>query len=384
MLGLNYSKCIRPVTKFLIVKILGGLTLHNKLTEIEEKYQLLEDQISDGAIIADQPRWRELTREHSRLGPTVAAFRRLRDVEDELAGAQQLFKEADDAEMREMAQAEITRLEPEKERLEAELKVLLLPRDPNDDRNAIMEIRAGTGGDEAGLFAGELFRMYSRYAERQGWKVEVLDASPTDLGGFKEVVFSIEGDSVYSRLKFEGGVHRVQRVPETDASGRVHTSAATVAVLPEVEEVEVEINQDELRIDLFCASGPGGQCVNTTQSAVRITHLPTGIVVSMQDEKSQIKNRAKAMRILLARIKEVQDAERAKEEADTRRGMVGSGDRSERIRTYNYPQGRVTDHRINLTLYKLDAILGGDMDEVVEALVMHNQAEMLHGDGSSK
>jgi peptide chain release factor 1 len=360
------------------------LTLHNKLTEIEEKYQLLEDQISDGAIIADQPRWRELTREHSRLGPTVAAFRRLRDVEDELAGAQQLLKEADDAEMREMAQAEITRLEPEKERLEAELKVLLLPRDPNDDRNAIMEIRAGTGGDEAGLFAGELFRMYSRYAERQGWKVEVLDASPTDLGGFKEVVFSIEGDSVYSRLKFEGGVHRVQRVPETDASGRVHTSAATVAVLPEVEEVEVEINQDELRIDLFCASGPGGQCVNTTQSAVRITHLPTGIVVSMQDEKSQIKNRAKAMRILLARIKEVQDAERAKEEADTRRGMVGSGDRSERIRTYNYPQGRVTDHRINLTLYKLDAILGGDMDEVVEALVMHNQAEMLHGDGSSK
>lgn len=348
-----------------------------KLEKVEEHFDELERMISDPAVIADQKKWRELTKEHSRLANTVAAFRRYKDVEKQLADAKVMLKETKDPEFKDMVEQEIDALTGEKEKIWEDLRVMLLPKDPNDEKNVIMEIRAGTGGDEAAIFAGDLFRMYSRYTERQGWKMEVMDSHPNDLGGFKEIIFAVNGEGAYSRMKFESGVHRVQRVPETEASGRIHTSAATVAVLPEAEEVEVEIDPNDLRIDLFCAGGPGGQCVNTTQSAVRITHIPTGIVVSMQDEKSQHKNKDKAMRILRARVKEKMDSERAAEEAEARKSMVGTGDRSERIRTYNFPQGRVTDHRIGLTLYRLDSILDGDIDEIIDALIMNEQAEKL-------
>lgn len=348
-----------------------------KLEQIEKYFLDVEKKISDPDIISDQKRWRELTREHARLTETVAAFNRYREVVRQLSENKEMLKTADDQEFVSMIKEEISSLEDEQETLMDNLRIMLLPKDPNDDKNVIMEIRAGTGGDEAALFAGNLFRMYSRYAERKGWKMEIMEESPTDIGGFKEIIFVIEGDGAFSRLKFESGVHRVQRVPETEGSGRIHTSAATVAVLPEAEEVDVSIDPNDLRIDLFCAGGPGGQCVNTTQSAVRLTHLPTGIVVSMQDEKSQLKNKDKAMRILRARLKEHYDSERARQEADTRKSMVGSGDRSERIRTYNFPQGRVSEHRINLTLYQLDKILDGEIDEIIDGLIMDDQSEKL-------
>jgi len=348
-----------------------------KLHLIEERYEELERQISDPAVIARQEEWRRLTREHARLAEIVVAFRQHRQVENDLREARELLQEGVDEEMGRFLKEEVAAGAAKKEALAGQLKTLLLPRDPNDDKNVIMEIRAGTGGEEAALFAAALLRMYTRYAERQGWKTEVLSGNPTDIGGFKEVIVVLEGQGAYSRLKFESGVHRVQRVPTTEASGRIHTSAATVAVLPEAEEVEVEINQSDLRIDTFCSTGPGGQSVNTTQSAVRITHLPTGLVVSCQDEKSQLKNRDKAMRVLRARLFERAALEQQAELAEARRSQVGSGDRSERIRTYNYPQGRVSDHRINLTLYKLDQFLDGALDEMLEALTTSDQAEKL-------
>lgn len=349
----------------------------DKLHLIEERYEELERQISDPAVIARQEEWRKLTREHARLAEIVAAYRQYRQVECDLREAKELLQEGVDEEMSRFLKDEIAAGAAKRETLAGRLKTLLLPRDPNDDKNVIMEIRAGTGGEEAALFAAVLLRMYTRYAERQGWKTEVLSGNPTDIGGFKEVIVVLEGQGAYSRLKFESGVHRVQRVPTTEAGGRIHTSAATVAVLPEAEEVEVEINQHDLRIDTFCSTGPGGQSVNTTQSAVRITHLPTGLVVSCQDEKSQLKNREKAMRVLRARLFERAALEQQAELAETRRSQVGSGDRSERIRTYNYPQGRVSDHRINLTLYKLEQFLDGALDEMLEALITSDQAERL-------
>jgi peptide chain release factor 1 len=348
-----------------------------KLHLIEERFAELEGQISDPAVIARQEEWRKLTREHARLAEIVAAFRQYRQVESDLSEAKELLREGVDEEMSCFLKEEVAAGITKKEALAVRLKTLLLPRDPNDDKNVIMEIRAGTGGEEAALFASVLLRMYTRYAERQGWKTDVLSGNPTDIGGYKEVILVLEGQGAYSRLKFESGVHRVQRVPTTEASGRIHTSAATVAVLPEAEDVEVEINQNDLRIDTFCSTGPGGQSVNTTQSAVRITHLPTGLVVSCQDEKSQLKNRDKAMRVLRARLFERAQLEQQAEMAEARRSQVGSGDRSERIRTYNYPQGRVSDHRINLTLYKLDQFLDGALDEMLEALITNDQAEKL-------
>jgi len=349
----------------------------DKLEAIEERYKELEKLISDPEVISRQEEWQELTREHARLGETVEVYRQYKEVSQELEDAQEMEKEDLEEEMAQMVKEEIRLLSEKKAKLEEELKLLLIPRDPNEDKNVIMEIRAGTGGEEAGLFAGNLFRMYSRYAERMGWKLEVMSSSPTDIGGFKEIIFLIEGKGAYSRLKYESGVHRVQRVPATESSGRIHTSAATVAVMPEAEEVEVEINSQDLRVDTFCSTGPGGQSVNTTQSAVRITHLPTGIVASCQDEKSQHKNRDKAMKVLRARLLDIRQKEKEAEEIQSRRSQVGSGDRSERIRTYNFPQGRVTDHRIGLTLHKLEQILEGEIDPFVENLAAAEKAELL-------
>lgn len=308
-------------------------------------------------------------------------YRKYKKVLSELEDSKAMLLEKLDPEMDEMVKAEIKDLNEQKEALEQELTILLLPKDPNDSKNVIMEIRAGTGGDEAALFAADLFRMYTRYAEMQGWKTEVMNTNYTDVGGYKEITFMIEGKGAYSRLKFEGGVHRVQRVPATESSGRIHTSAATVAVLPEAEEVEVDINMNDLRIDVFCASGPGGQCVNTTQSAVRITHIPTGVVVSCQDEKSQLRNKEKALKVLRSRLMEKFQQEAQGDLAAQRKDMVGSGDRSERIRTYNFPQGRVSDHRINLTVHNLDKVLLGNLDEIIDALITTDQAEKLkHAD----
>jgi len=349
----------------------------DKLQALEDKYEELTKLISDPAIIADQAEWKKHVKAHADLEDVVHTFREYKKAKSDLDDARQMLKEKLDDEFREMVEAEVDQLEESIGRLEKQLTVLLLPKDPNDEKNVIVEIRAGTGGDEAGLFAGDLFKMYSRYAEKKNWRMEILDAHYTDLGGFKEVIFIIEGKGAYSKLKYESGVHRVQRVPDTEASGRVHTSAATVAVLPEAEEVEVEINPNDIRIDVFCSSGPGGQSVNTTQSAVRITHIPTGIVVSCQDEKSQIKNKEKGMRVLRARLLEKYREEQQGELANARKTMVGTGDRSERIRTYNFPQGRVTDHRIGLTLHKLEWILQGDLDEIIEALSTNEQAEKL-------
>ncbi|GAB4170917.1 MAG: peptide chain release factor 1 [Geothermobacteraceae bacterium] len=352
--------------------------MFHKLDEVEERFREVESLLADPATMADQKRYLALTREHADLAQVVRVYGEYRRVGEELEGNRELLRD-EDADLREMARAEIPELEERQRQLEEELKLLLLPRDPNDDKNVILEIRAGTGGDEAALFAGDLFRMYSRYAEQRGWKVELLSASESDAGGFKEVVAMVSGDRVFSRLKFERGTHRVQRVPETETQGRIHTSACTVAVLPEAEDVDVEINPSDLRIDLFRASGAGGQHVNKTESAVRITHIPTGIVVSCQDEKSQHKNRAKAMKVLQARLFDQIQAEQNARQAADRKSQVGSGDRSERIRTYNFPQGRCTDHRIGLTLYKLDQIMQGDLDEVIDALLTHEQAELLAG-----
>lgn len=348
-----------------------------KLQAIEDHYLEIEKQISDPAVIARQDEWRKLTKEHARLSEIVTAFRAYKAADSGLQEAQEMLRESSDEEMNAFLKEEIAEHTGKMAALTEELKVLLLPRDPNDEKSVIVEIRAGTGGEEAALFAGDLLRMYTRYAERQGWKTEVMDGNATDIGGFKEVIFAIDGDGAYSRLKFESGVHRVQRVPSTESGGRIHTSAATVAVLAEAEDVEVEINANDLRIDVFCSSGPGGQSVNTTQSAVRITHLPTGIVVSCQDEKSQLKNKEKAMRVLRARIYEKAQEEQQAELAQARKSQVGSGDRSERIRTYNFPQGRVSDHRIGMTLYKLDQFLDGDLDEMIDSLITSEQAELL-------
>ncbi len=351
--------------------------MFDKLAFIEERYNTLEQQIGDPEVIADQEKWRKLMKEHSDITPIVEKYKEYKKCRDDLSGAESILEEEQDAELREMAQLEISEAKEAIERIGEELKILLLPKDPNDDKNVIIEIRGGAGGDEAALFAADLFRMYSMYAESRRWKADILSSNETDIGGFKEISFSIEGQGAYSRFKFESGVHRVQRIPSTESGGRIHTSTVTVAVLPEVEEVEVEINPNDLRIDVFRAGGPGGQCVNTTDSAVRITHLPTGIVVSCQDEKSQLKNKDKAMKILRSRVydafAEAQNAEIAAE----RKSQVGTGDRSERIRTYNFPQGRVTDHRIGLTLHKLDMVLNGDLDELMDALITEDQSKKL-------
>lgn len=357
--------------------------LLDKLAFIENKYDELSVKISDPSIMANQNEWRKLCKEHAELEIIVNAYRNYKQVTEDLEANKEMLAEENDKEMREMLQEEISDLTAREEELEREIQIVLLPKDPNDDKNVFVEIRGGAGGDEAALFAANLFRMYTRYAENNRWTVELMSANETDIGGFKEVVFMIKGNGAYSKLKYESGVHRVQRVPDTESSGRIHTSTATVAVLPEVDDVEIEINEKDLKIDVFRASGNGGQCVNTTDSAVRMTHLPTGLVVSCQDEKSQLKNKEKALKILRARLYEQAEAERNAGIAEDRKSQVGTGDRSERIRTYNYPQGRVTDHRIGLTLYKLEAFLNGDIDEVVNALITADQAEKMKQMGNT-
>jgi peptide chain release factor 1 len=348
-----------------------------KLEDVERRYVELEAQLVDPDVLSDQKSYGRVAKERSGLEPIVRAYRAWKKLREDIEGHRELL-ESDDEEIRELAKEEMPALKERFAELEAELKLLLLPKDPNDERNTVLEIRAGTGGEEASLFAAELFRMYSRYAEHRGWRVEMLSSSETGLGGFKEVIALISGEGVYSRMKYEGGVHRVQRVPVTEQSGRIHTSAVTVAVLPEAEDVDVHIDEGtELRIDVYRSSGPGGQSVNTTDSAVRITHLPTGLVVSCQDEKSQHKNKAKALKILRSRLLERAQDEAHAEEAANRRTMVGSGDRSERIRTYNFPQGRLTDHRINLTVYNLDKVIEGELDGVIDPLITHFQSEQL-------
>jgi peptide chain release factor 1 len=349
-----------------------------KLAEIEAKYEELTTQLSDPQVLADAARYQKAAKTHAELSEIVEKFRRWKDLQKSLQETKGLLDESShDPALKALAHEELVELEKTREQVEQELKVLLLPEDPNDEKNVVLEIRAGTGGDEATLFAQEVFRMYSRYAEAQGWSVDVLSTSLSGIGGLKEVIAVIEGQKVFSKLKYESGVHRVQRVPQTEQQGRIHTSAITVAVLPEADEVEIGIDPKELRVDTFCSSGPGGQSVNTTYSAVRITHLPTGMVVSCQDEKSQIKNRAKALRVLRSRLYEMKLQEQQKQISDERRSMVGSGDRSEKIRTYNFPQNRVTDHRIGLTLHQLDRVIDGKLEDIIEALITHYQAEKL-------
>jgi peptide chain release factor 1 len=348
-----------------------------KLEQIEARYEALSNELSSPELLSNQAAYTKAAKQHRSLGEIVEKYRGWKSLKEELTGARELFETADDDEMREMARIEIESLQEQLETKENELKLLLIPSDPNDEKNVILEIRAGTGGDEATLFAAEMLRMYGRYAERQGWRFEILDASESGIGGIKEAIALIEGEKVYSKLKHESGVHRVQRVPQTEASGRIHTSAITVAILPEAEEVDVKIDPKDLRIDTFCSSGPGGQSVNTTYSAVRITHLPTNVVVSMQDEKSQIKNREKAMRVLRARLQEIEEQKQHEALASERRSMVGSGDRSEKIRTYNFKENRVTDHRIGLTIHQLDLVMEGNLDEIIQALTTHYQAEKL-------
>lgn len=350
--------------------------MFDKIEELARRHQELEALLADPTVLSNQIEFRKLNREHSELSPLVAAYRAYRKVLTEIADNRELLEEPDE-EIREMAEAEIEQLEVRKDELEGDIKVLLLPKDPNDDRSVVLEIRAGTGGEEAALFAADLFRMYSRFAESNRWKVEIISVSESDLGGFKEIVALVEGQGVYAKLKYESGTHRVQRVPDTEAQGRIHTSACTVAVLPEAEDIDVEINPSDLKIDVYRSSGAGGQHVNTTDSAVRITHLPTGIVVACQEERSQIKNRAKAMKVLKSRMLDTMVTEQNAKMAADRKQQVGSGDRSERIRTYNFPQGRMTDHRIGLTLYRLDSIMSGDIGEIVDALRTHYQMEAL-------
>lgn len=348
-----------------------------KLQAIEELYNELNLKMADPSITQDRQEYQKVSKRRFELETIVAVYHRYQELLKEIESTNELLKEETDPEMKELASSELESLEKEVIEVETELKRLLLPKDPNDEKNVMVEIRAGTGGEEAALFAGNLYRMYSHYAENRRWKQEILSANPTELGGFKEIIFILEGSGAYSRLKYESGVHRVQRVPETEAGGRIHTSTATVAVLPEAEEVDIYIDPNEIKIDVFRSSGPGGQSVNTTDSAVRITHIPTGIVISCQDEKSQHKNKDKGMRILRARLKEIKEEEARSKEAQTRKSQIGSGDRSERIRTYNYPQGRVSDHRINLTLYRIEEILNGDLDEIIEALIITEQQERL-------
>jgi len=349
----------------------------DKLAQIETRYEELTNELSSPELLSDPSAYGKAAKQHRNLGEIVDKYRALKSLTEQLTGARELAAGSDDPDMRELAQIEIESLQAQLEQTETDLKFLLIPQDPNDEKNVILEIRAGTGGDEATLFAAEMLRMYARYAERQGWRMDILDTSESGIGGIKEGVALIEGNKVYSKLKHESGVHRVQRVPQTEASGRIHTSAITVAVLPEAEEVDVKIDAKDLRIDTFCSSGPGGQSVNTTYSAVRITHLPTNTVVSMQDEKSQIKNREKAMRVLRARLQELEEQKQHEAIAGERRSMVGSGDRSEKIRTYNFKENRVTDHRIGLTIHQLDQVMDGALDAFISALTTHYQAEKL-------
>ncbi len=355
--------------------------MFEKLEALEERYQELELLLSDPKVLEQHSSWSQHSRELANLAPDVELFRRYKQVVRELAEAQELLDSNSDPEMAEYLKEEIKSLSVEQKKTESELKERLVPPDPLDQKNVFLEIRAGTGGEEAALFVADLLKMYTRYAESRKWKVEIVDVHPTDIGGFKEVIVSVEGKGVYRSMKFESGTHRVQRIPTTESGGRIHTSAATVAVLPEAEEVEVEVSPQDLRIDTFCSTGPGGQSVNTTQSAVRITHVPTGLVVSCQDEKSQLKNKERALRVLRSRLMDKYVAEQTAEQAQTRKSQVGSGDRSERIRTYNFPQNRVTDHRIGLTLHKLDLVLAGELEEIVDQLAASARAEQLQDMG---
>jgi peptide chain release factor 1 len=351
--------------------------LFDKLELLIEKFEELEKKIIDPEIMKDMNVWQKLAKEHGDMKPIVEKYREYSKHKKELEENKEMLKEGLDDDMKDLVKEEISELEDSIEKEEQELKILLLPKDPNDDKNVFMEVRAGTGGDEAGLFAEDLLRMYRMFADKQRWKTEIMSISEQGVGGIKEVVFLVKGQGAYSKLKYESGVHRVQRVPATESSGRIHTSAATVAVLPEVEDVDVVINQNDLRIDVYRASGNGGQCVNTTDSAVRITHIPTGLVVTCQDEKSQLKNKDKAMKILKSRLYEKYQEEQNKDIADARKSQIGSGDRSERIRTYNFPQGRVTDHRINMTIYQLDSFLNGDIGDMIDALITSDQAKKM-------
>lgn len=348
----------------------------HKIEELERRFDELESFLADPSVLGNQVEFRRLSKEHYDLSALVSAYRDYKKIVAQMDDNRELLTEAD-PEMREMAEAELEELEGNRERLEEEIKLLLLPKDPNDDRSVVLEIRAGAGGDEAALFAGDLFRMYSRYAESNRWKVEIISSSESALGGFKEIVALVEGQGVYARLKYESGAHRVQRVPDTEAQGRIHTSACTVAVLPEADDIDIDINPADLKIDVYRSSGAGGQHVNTTDSAVRITHIPTGIVVACQEERSQIKNRAKAMKVLKSKMMDIMVSEQNAKMAADRKQQVGSGDRSERIRTYNFPQGRMTDHRIGLTLYRLDSIMAGDIGEIIDSLRAHYQMEAL-------
>lgn len=351
--------------------------MYDKLDFLEEKYNDLSMRASDPELINQQQEWRKTVKEMSEMEPVVNKYKEYKKAKTGLAEAKELLEESSDEELRDLAKMEISELESELKGLEEELRILLLPKDPNDEKNVILEVRAGTGGEEAALFGNDLLRMYMRYAERKGWKVEIMEMNDTGIGGIKEAIILIKGKGAYSRLKYESGVHRVQRVPTTESSGRIHTSAATVAVLPEVDDVEVEVNAEDVRVDVYRSSGNGGQSVNTTDSAVRLTHIPTGLVVTCQDEKSQLKNKDKAFKVLRARLYDLQMQKQNEELAAERKNQVGSGDRSERIRTYNFPQGRISDHRIGLTLYKLDYFLDGDLDEVIDSLITYYQAEKM-------
>ena len=351
--------------------------LQEKLDELENKYKNLNKKLSDPEVIGDSNKYQKLLKKHAKMKKIVEKYREYKKALNGLEEAEEMLETAEDEEIKELAEMEIDELQPLKEKLEEELPIMLLPDDPNDEKNVIVEIRAGAGGDEAALFAADLYRMYSKYAESQGWKVEVMSANASGIGGYKEIIFTIEGEDIYKKLKYESGVHRVQRVPSTESSGRIHTSTATVAVLPEAEEVDVDIDPNDLRIDVYRSSGPGGQSVNTTDSAVRITHEPTGLTVSCQDEKSQHKNKAKAMRILRARLQEKIEQEKQAKRDEARKSQVGSGDRSEKIRTYNFPQGRVSDHRINLTVHQLDKILDGELSQVIEPLIEEDNLKRL-------